>query len=367
MKKGLKIGAMSLAALLVFGVAGCGKISDKEGQKWAEENGYVKAESLAALPSPVDTSIAKCDTDDKATRYGADCSSINKDNLEEYLGRSDVYYVDVRNSTAVGTFYRKSATGTFKKVVVNNKDTYVEIAQGEEVAATDRYEAYQQLDPSTYSGAHLKGFGNVEFFAYVYDSSANHSGKQLFYKGEDGRFVPRYATSVATLEALFPKDKTLFIMCQSGGRVVTLMQLLDQFGWNMENVYNVGGMSSYTNEDFAVILGDDYAYTVKTGTATGTVPGTALNVTVKVSYDTVDDKVGAVTVVSGTTSSDSYAEAWEAELPALLDSFVGLSAEEVRALVSNGQLSGDVDVVASATVSTKLIVDAVINALSDIA
>lgn len=364
MKKGLKIGAMSLAALLVFGVAGCGKVSDKDGKAWAEANGYVKSENAAALPSPVDTSIAKCDTDDTKTRYGADCSAINKDNLEDYLGRSDVFYVDVRNSTAVGTFYRKSATGTFKKVVVNNKDTYVAIEQGEEVAATERYESYQQLDPATYSGAHLKGFANVEFFAYVFDSSANHSGKQLFYKGEDGRFVPRYATSVETLEALFPKNKTLFIMCQSGGRVVTLMQLLDQFGWDMEKVYNVGGMSSYTNEEFAVILGDDYAYTEKVGTATGEASGTALNVTVRVLYDDVEDKVGAVTIVSGTTSSASYAEAWKAELPTLLDSFVGLSADEVSALVSNGQLSDDVDVIAGATVSTKLIVDAVINALA---
>ena len=41
MKKGLKIGAASLAALLVFGAAGC-SVSDKDGKAWAEENGYVK-------------------------------------------------------------------------------------------------------------------------------------------------------------------------------------------------------------------------------------------------------------------------------------------------------------------------------------
>ena len=134
----------------------------------------------------------------------------------------------------------------------------------------------------------------------------------------------------------------------------------------MNKVYNVGGMSSYMDEDFAVVLGDEYVYEIKTGTATGVAGETNLNVTVKVSYDAFEDKVGAVTVASGTTSSASYAESWQAGLPTLLDSFVGLSVEEVRALVSNGSLSDDVDVVASSTVSTKLIVDAVINALSDV-
>ena len=50
MKKGFKIGAMSLAALLVFGAAGC-SVSDKDGKAWAEKNGYVKYESSDTFTS----------------------------------------------------------------------------------------------------------------------------------------------------------------------------------------------------------------------------------------------------------------------------------------------------------------------------
>lgn len=42
MKKGLKIGVASLAALMAFGTAGC-SVKDKDGKAWAEKNGYVKA------------------------------------------------------------------------------------------------------------------------------------------------------------------------------------------------------------------------------------------------------------------------------------------------------------------------------------
>ncbi len=330
MKKGLKIGAASLAALMMFGVAGCGKVSDKDGKAWAEENGYVKAPG--ALPAPrdasksftkkvnnVDTTIS-CDTDNTSDAYNVGCSSINYENLKDYLNRSDVAYIDVRNN------------------------------EGD------------------YDALHLKGFVNYEYFADIVGGSATE-GDQLFYS-VDGTFIPRYASSVTALEAMFPKDKILFLMCQSGGRVVPLMQLLEQYGWDMNKVYNVGGMGQYTEArgygDLRVAVDSNYLYTVKTGTATGAVGQTALSATVSVLWDAEAEEVGAVYLTSGTTSSDSYAEDWEAELPTLLKSFEGLSLEEVRGLVVNGELSDDVDVIASATVSTKLIVDAVINALSNL-
>lgn len=42
MKKGLKLGAASLAALMVFSVAGCGKTTDEEYAKWARDHGWIE-------------------------------------------------------------------------------------------------------------------------------------------------------------------------------------------------------------------------------------------------------------------------------------------------------------------------------------
>ena len=334
MKKGFKFGAMSLAALLVFGAAGCGKVSDADGKAWAEANGYVKAPG--ALPAPRDASktVTKkvsgvdtefsCDTDDTSISYDVGCSTINSENLKNYLNRSDVAYIDVRNTR----------------------------------------------DSGKYDELHLKGFVNYEFFADIYGGSTAEEGTQLFYRLADGTFVPRYASSVSALEAMFPKDKTLFLMCQSGARVATLMALLDQYGWDMEKVYNVGGMGQYTVQagygDLRVEVTNDYLYTVKTGTATGSVGSTALDVTVNVLWDSEEKIVGGVYITDGTISSTSWAENVTEGLSTFLKSFEGLTVDEVRAMVSNGELAGDVDAIASATVTSKLIVDAVINALSDI-
>ena len=64
MKKGLKLGAASLAAMMVFGLTGCGNdgISKKEGQEWAEKNGYVKEGFAEGLPASVKDTVLPCTT-----------------------------------------------------------------------------------------------------------------------------------------------------------------------------------------------------------------------------------------------------------------------------------------------------------------
>ena len=336
MKKGLKIGAASLAALLVFGVAGCGKISDADGKKWAEDNGYVKAENAGELPAPVDyEKNAACDTDDTATLYSNSCAGINYENITEYLDREDVDYIDLQE-----------------------RDAY-------------------------YKG-HLKGFRNVEFFSKIYPSGGGAGDTQLFYEGADGRFAPRYVNSVEILETLFPKDKTLFLMCGGGVRVVPMMQLLKQYGWDMSKVYNVGGMShytvqnGYTDGEYLVRLNTtEDAYTVYTGSATGksqpTVQSDDLKITVNVLYHEEDNKIGGVYIVADDVQdvTDHASEAWEAGVNELLSSFEGLTIEEARAKVvtngSNKELAPDVDVIADATNSSQVVYEAVIDALKTIA
>ena len=344
MKKGFKIGAASLAALLVFGVAGCGKISDKEGKEWAEKNGYVLADGDLELPAPVDPTkevpgknqgdpAKSCDTDDRSIMYNAACAAINSTNLYNYLGLEGVEYIDIRDE------YATSVDTSGANPVVKVSHT-----------------------AGTYSGQHLKGFVNYSYFAYIVGN-----GSQLFYQ-DNGVYVPRYTDSVETLKAMFPQDKVLFIMCQSGGRVAGMMALLEQYGWDMSKVYNVGGMGQYTADEYKpyVVNGTtNYEYVVKATTKSGTVGGTAVEVSVKVLYNAKDFKIGKVYVSGGTYSSSSYQSKVDAGLDALLASFEGVRVDQVAGLSAN-YATGGKDAIAGATESSTLIFEAVKAAVADV-
>ena len=173
------------------------------------------------------------------------------------------------------------------------------------------------------------------------------------------------------LESMFPKNKTLFLMCQSGGRVKTMMQLLDQYGWDMTKVYNVGGTGSYNatdGYDIVQFVRADDAYVKYTGSATGKSQANLavedLSVTVDVLYHAGDDKIGGVYISGGTVTTTTVAEAWAEEVAELLARFEGMSLEDVRATVSNETLADDIDVISGATVSTTMVYKAVINALT---
>lgn len=341
MKKGFKLSAALLSGLMVLGAAtgcSCGKddITAEEGRAWAEENGYVKTGYAEGLPSSVRTDLATCDGAASKIAYSTQCSGILANNLKDYLGREDIEYIDVRNA----------GTGDS----LNN-----------------------------YAAGHLKGFKLVEFFNYVYPQGGGAGTNQLFYQQgtkEDGTpiFAPRYADSVAILEELFPKDKTLFIMCAAGGRVTTVMQLLDQYGWNMEHIYNVGGWGAPTNygtsaeyKDYRVTT--NVTLTPYTGTATGKTQGTTgedLSAEVKVLLDGKTYKIAAVYLTGGTIASTSYKETVEAQLDDFFGSLVGLTVEQVRERVVEGSLADDVDLVAGATHTTTLLYGAVIDALKTV-
>lgn len=198
-----------LAALLVL--AGCSSApaqkTDEElmAEGWVKnplENGYVAAP--AELPAPVDTTKNYKDKDGNeiactATDYSADCSSINKDNLHEYLNREDVLYIDLR-------------------------------------------------DYADFGGKHLRNFEVVPYFAYIFNAEAGTEGKPQLFGGSVTAPVATYEESVEIMEVLFPKDATIFFMCQSGGRVKQCIQLLESLGWDTSKIYNVGGMGQFTSD-----------------------------------------------------------------------------------------------------------------------
>lgn len=161
------------------------------------------------LPAARDTSKMYTPSKDAAEEacgvdtFAAACSGVSVENLTEYLGREDVVYIDLR-------------------------------------------------DYSDYAKKHLKGFESIPFFGAIYnkDAATNPELVQLYGGNNADGFVSVYKESDDLLEAFFPKDKTIFLMCQSGGRVVTMMQILAAKGYDMSKVYNVGGMGQYTSGSY---------------------------------------------------------------------------------------------------------------------
>lgn len=169
----------------------------------------------AELPSPVDTSKTYKPNKDAKEEvpctpgvFGPTCSSINASNLRSYLNRSDVFYIDTR-------------------------------------------------DHNDYMKKHLRNFEVIPFFGLVFDANAHtDESKVQLYGGTPQEPIPVYKESDEILAALFPKDKTLFLMCQSGGRVGMLMNILKARGWDMSKVYNVGGMAQYAGPEYKDLVTD---------------------------------------------------------------------------------------------------------------
>lgn len=190
-----------------------GKMQALSKEEKTEKKEVVNAESKE-LPQPIDTTKTykpSKDSDEVPCApgaFGPTCSSINASNLKEYLGRSDVFYIDLR-------------------------------------------------DHGDYMKKHIRNFEVIPFFGLIFNAKA-HTDATLpqLYGGTPEEPVPVYKESDEILEALFPKNKTIFLMCQSGGRVGMLMNILKARGWDMSKIYNVGGMAQYSGAEYKDIVTD---------------------------------------------------------------------------------------------------------------
>lgn len=180
-----------------------------------EDEDEGEAVTRAALPAPRDLSKTfkpSSDSDEEEPCvedcYLLACSSIDADNLIDYLGRDDVLYIDVRN-----------------------------------------YEDYLVK--------HFRNFEVIPYFALIFDAEAHTDENKIqLYGGTPQEPVPVYEESDKMLEYLFPKDQTIFLLCQSGGRVTMLMEILAARGWDMSKIYNIGGMAQYTGREYRPYIVD---------------------------------------------------------------------------------------------------------------
>ncbi|MBQ3293395.1 hypothetical protein IJG93_03820 [Candidatus Saccharibacteria bacterium] len=165
-----------------------------------------------ALPNTALSSLPKPElSSGQRGELGID-KNINESTIDQYLGRSDAVYRDMR----------------------------------------------MLKDPGNYEAiggdSHLSGFVNgfeVVPLPYIVNVTGlpeavgeTFSGNTLF-TNNNGFYTPNYKESMAVLEALFPKDKVIFLMCGGGGYAGMMKNLLVALGWDADKIYNVGGYWYY--------------------------------------------------------------------------------------------------------------------------
>ena len=164
--------------------------------------------SLPALPLPEIT-------DGQRGELGID-KNINEKNIDEYLGRSDSVYRDMR----------------MLKDPAN----------------------YEAIDGDSYLSGYVEGF---EIVPYPYlvnvvglpkEVGNSYDGKTLFTQNDSNEYTANYEESLKILEDIFPKDKKIFLMCGGGGYAGMTKSMLVKLGWDTNNIYVVGGYWYYEGQ-----------------------------------------------------------------------------------------------------------------------
>lgn len=160
--------------------------------------------ALASLPAPELS-------EGQRGELGID-KNVNESTIDNYLGRSDAVYRDMR-------------------LLKDPAD-------------------YESIGGDSYLSGFVKGFEVVPLPLIVNVTGLpesvgkTYTGKTLF-TDINGKYTPNYKESVEILEALFPKDKVIFLMCGGGGYAGMMKNMLVALGWDGSKIYDVGGYWYY--------------------------------------------------------------------------------------------------------------------------
>ena len=142
--------------------------------------------------------------------------NINEETIDNYLGRSDSVYYDMRMLKDPGN--------------------------------------YETIGGDSYLSGIVKGF---EVLPYPYITEVkglpeavgdSYKGETLF-REENGKYTENYKESLEILEYFFPKDKNIFLMCGGGGYAGMTKNVLVSLGWDENKIYNVGGYWYYNGKN----------------------------------------------------------------------------------------------------------------------
>ena len=149
---------------------------------------------------------------DPTSEFGMDLN-VNVDTIDQYLGLSDAVYMDMRMLA----------------------DPYDYAALGGNSLLTGVIEGFTVL-PYPYLGPCLN---------MPEELGEGYTGPTLFSIDEHGTYVANYEESLAILERIFPKDKPILLMCGAGGYASMTKELLLNWGWDENLIYNLGGYWFY--------------------------------------------------------------------------------------------------------------------------
>ena len=168
-------------------------------------------------------------------KYGID-KNINETTIDNYLNRSDTVYRDVRMLVDSASWENKGG------------DRYL----------TGYIKGFEVI-PSPYLASYTDAYIKQKEKENVYGL---YTGKTLFTLQDDGTYTPNYKEAMEILEAIFPKDKNIFIICGAGGYAGQVKDMLISLGWNKELVRDIGGYWYYNGKNSVqvkeTIDGKDY-------------------------------------------------------------------------------------------------------------
>ena len=165
----------------------------------------------------------------RGEQFGID-KNINESTIDKYLGRSDSVYRDMRMLKDPGN--------------------------------------YEAIGGDSYLSGFVEGFEVIPL-PYLTNVTGlpeevgeTYTGETLFTQDESGNYVANYEESMEILEAIFPKDKNIFLMCGGGGYAGMTKTMLVALGWDENKIYNVGAYWSYNGNNKVevkkTIDGEDY-------------------------------------------------------------------------------------------------------------
>ena len=169
-----------------------------------------------ALPPP---------QEDAGSQFGVDIN-INMDTIDDYLGREDVAYRDVRMLFDPADYGAIGGEADLSRTI-----------QGFRVVP---YPYLATLAALPVSGAYQ---GDTLFSVEWNDDGTIASVRE------------NYQESMLVLEDLFPRDKAIFLMCGGGGYAGMMKALLLELGWEETLLYNIGGNWTYTGENSVELIG----------------------------------------------------------------------------------------------------------------
>ena len=182
-------------------------------------------------PNNVEETLPKPEISEgiRGEQFGID-KNINESTIDEYLGRSDSVYRDMRMLKDPGN--------------------------------------YEAIGGDSYLSGFVEGFEVVPLpyltnvTGLPEDVGETYTGATLFTQDESGNYVANYEESMEILEAIFPRDKNIFLMCGGGGYAGMTKTMLVALGWDENKIYNVGAFWSYNGNNKVevkkTIDGEDY-------------------------------------------------------------------------------------------------------------